>query len=202
MVPTHKEGISITIQNLVNELPDVLLYIVPGFMAVCVFRLLTDKKINASFLWVESAALSYLALSLINCIADVMSIWFSTWELCLLETLLCVIEVVIAARIYRSVWFKHLLKTKFNVSFIDGVLPNAVDWVNGSCAVLTLKNGDIYTGSVVTVSNPTDEDQMICISNPLKGDSAGNLLWPSTEDDSLGQRMVFHWDDIQSARFI
>lgn len=178
------------------------MYILPGFIAVCVFRLLTDKKINATFLWVESAALSYVALSLINCVADAAHIWFSTWELCLLEVCLCLIGSVIVAKIHQSSRFKRVLKTRFGVSLVEGVLPNAVDWANGSYAVLTLKNGDIYTGSVVTVSNPADEEQMICISSPLKGDSEGNLLWPSTEDGSRGQRMVFHWDDIQSARFI
>lgn len=158
-------------------------------------------KLNTTTLWIDSAVLSFLAVSLIQ---YRMGEDLPISNLCLASSIVCVVFGVIAAIIYRSHWFTNGMKRIFHVSLIDGVLQNAIDYQKGTSATIVLKDTrEIYYGSVVSVSDPRDTDQWICISSPVRLTEGGELLWPKGgQAASHNHKMVFHLSDILTIDFV
>lgn len=53
------------------------------------------------------------------------------------------------------------------------------------------------------INNPEDPQQWICIDYPVKYNSDRELIWPAGgQEASIGHRMVFHLDDVESIEFV
>lgn len=191
------------IDDLWNHIPELLLYVVPGFCGVCVFRRLTHQKVKEDLLWVESIGCSYLSCALIQWLFTARSLHVEENGLCLWSTVLCMLVAVVLAKLFRWPKFRQMLQKQFSFSMLDGVLPNAIDWVNGSEVYLKLRNtGEIWCGAVDTVSKPDDAVQWICIIHPQKINDDFDRLWPENEGGTDGNRMVFHLEDAEYIRFV
>lgn len=193
--------VHISIGDIVCYLPEILLYIVPGFIFTAIFRFFTAMKLNGLFLWVESAAISFAGLSVLKATpAGNLPIW----ALCALDILVCVIIAPISAIAYKSKWFEWICGSFFRVAQRDSVLHASVDWRDGTIAFIQLKNSqDFYAGYVLYINNPEDPQQWICIDNPVKYNSDRELIWPAGgQEASIGHRMVFHLDDVESIEFV
>lgn len=158
-------------------------------------------KLNTTTLWVDSAVFSFLAVSLVK---------YHTGEdipmsnLCLASSVVCILFGIVAAFVYRSRWFTNLTQRVFRVSLIDGVLQNSIDYHNGTSATIVLKDTkEIYYGSVVSVSDPSEANQWICISSPVRLTADGEILWPKGgQKASRDHKMVFHLNDILTIDFV
>lgn len=187
------------ITELCDNIPVVLLYILPGFIGICVHRILTDRKINADLLWAESIGLSYVGLSF----AKICFVEQTEWGTFLLQTVICCLMAIAAAKIIRHPKFQVQLVKHFSITTREGVLNNAIDWVHGCEVFLTMKEGgDLWFGTVEMVSNPSEEPQLICISAPQRVDQYGERLWPEDINTTIQDKMVFHLEDVRNIRFI
>lgn len=186
-----------------NNIPNLLLYVIPGFCGVCVFRKLTHQKVKEDLLWVESIGCSYLSCALIQWVAVSCLMDIRNNTLCLLSTGLCLIVSVLLAKLFRWPRFRSALRKQFSLSMLEGVFANAIDWVNGSEVYLKLRNtGEMWCGSADTVSKPTDPAQWICIMHPQKINEDFERLWPENEGGTDGNRMVFRLEDVEYIRFV
>ena len=193
--------VQINIESIATQLPQILLYIVPGFIFTAIFRFFTTMRLNGLFLWVESAAISFATLSVLQAITNNS---LSIWRLCTLDIIVCVIIAPLAALAYKSKWFEWLCGSFFRISQRDSVLHASVDWRDGTIAFIQLKNSqDFYAGYVLYINNPEDPQQWICIDNPVKYNPDRELIWPAGgQEASIGHRMVFHLDDVESIEFV
>lgn len=177
-----------------------MLYIVPGFIFIRIFNYFTASKSNGLFLWVESAAISFVSLSILQIASHGL---LSEWLLCILSCMSCTILSIGSAVIGRSQWFKGLCGRVFHITNTDSVLSDAVNWQRGTTAVVRLKKTqEIYAGCVRTISHPDDQAQWICIDWPTKFDKDYTVLWPANKESTKEERIAIRLDEVDVIRFI
>lgn len=201
MNQTKKEVIHINVENIVQYLPEILLYIIPGFIFTAIFRFFVNMELNGLFLWVESAAISFASLSLLRMVTGE---GVSVWLLCTIDIVLCILTALLAAKGYKSKRFETFCGKYFRISGRDSVLHASVDWRDGSTARIRLKNDtDIYEGYVLFISNPESPQQWICLDNPIRLNKNEERIWPvEGQSGSVGHRMTFPLGDIHSIDFV
>ena len=177
-----------------------MLYIVPGFLFVTVFNFFTATKVNGLFLWVESAAISFVSLSFLRMVSHGRC---TEWTLATLSCFSCILTAVCTGLVFRSEWFKNVCGRFFRITRSNSVLSDAVNWRTGTVAVVRLKTTrEIYSGRVRTISHQDDPEQWICLDSPSKYDENYKLLWPAHPETANKERIAFHLDDIDVIRLI
>lgn len=177
-----------------------MLYIIPGFIFIRIFNYFTASKSNGLFLWVESAAISFVSLSALQILFHE---GLSEWLLCILSCLLCAVSSLGSAAIERSQWFKDSCGKYFRITNAPSVLSDAVNWQKGTAAVVRLKSTqEIYAGWVRTISRPDDQAQWICIDWPTKFDNDYNVLWPQNKESTKDECIAIRLDEVDVIRFI
>lgn len=189
--------------NIITSIPSLLLYAVPGFFGVSILRKLTHRQIKGDFLWVESIGISALSVAFVRSICSAFGNGITENSLWIWCVVLNVATATGMAQIFRCPKFATFMVRHFSISFLDGVLPNAIDWVNGSEVYLKLKTTrEMWCGAADTVSHPTDPAQWICIVGPIKINENYERVWPAVEGGTDGNRMVFHLEDVEYIRFV
>lgn len=184
------------IEVLIEKLPALLVYLIPGYIGITVFRLLMALKLNATTIWVNSAVLSFVSMAFLQWKFPQL---LSIWNLCVVSILLCSIGGIVMAAICRHPKLDQVLRSKFGIGVFDSVIQDTIDYQNGSAAVITLKNdpGE-YRGYVIAVSDATSVQQWISIANPCYFDHQGQLVWERPDQQGLTSKMVFPLNEIKS----
>lgn len=125
--------------NIITSIPSLLLYAVPGFFGVSILRKLTHRQIKGDFLWVESIGISALSVAFVRSICSAFGNGITENSLWIWCVVLNVATATGMAQIFRCPKFATFMVRHFSISFLDGILPNAIDWVNGSEVYLKLK---------------------------------------------------------------
>lgn len=192
--------IPISIDLLVQNLPTIMLYIVPGFLSIMVFNFFTATKSDGLFLWVESAAISFVGLSVFQILTKGHC---AEWVLCFGSCVVCVGFAIPAALVFRTEWFKDFCGKYFRITNASSVLSDAVNWQKGTTVLIRLKESkEIYAGQIRAMSQPGDCRQWISIDNPVQLNENYQMIWPADAVDTQYYRMAFHLEDIDFIQFI
>lgn len=191
---------NISFDAIIKNLPDILVYIVPGFLFAAIFRYFTSQKLNGLFLWVESAAISFVSLSTIQILVRSQ---LAIWTLCFLSSALCIVAALAAAKCYKSQWFDAFCDKYYHIEKRDSVLHASVNWREPTVAFVCLKGkSGCYAGYVLFISNQDDPQQWICLDNPMQFDDARECIWPEGgQDASIGRRLTIKLEDVQCIEF-
>jgi hypothetical protein len=165
--------------EFIKQIPDVLQYVVPGYMALSLFSWLTDIKVQATPKWIWSGLWSFVTVSIIKT-------WFGEIELWPLVTCCVIIDVLIAAicgSFVASGWWRDYIAEHFGLTASDSLISQYIDWENGTNVSVYLKSERAcFYGPIKTVGEP-DFSGAICIENPTKYDLDGNELY--SHDDGV-----------------
>lgn len=190
-----------SIDIVIEKIPAVMMYLVPGYVGLTIFRLLMTLRLNATTIWVNSAVLSFISVTVLR--------WGTSsdctqWDICLASILLCAFCGAILAMLCRSPKFTGLLQGIFGIGVYDSVLQDAIDYQHGSAVVITLKNdtGE-YRGYVSAVSDSLSSQQWISIESPCYFDASGQLLWENSQSsENYVCRMAFPLDEVRTITFV
>lgn len=189
-----------SIEVLIEQLPSILVYLIPGYIGITVFRLLMALKLNSTTVWVNSAVFSFISMAFLQWKCPKLT---SIWSFCIASVLLCSVFSIAMAAICRHPKFGYTLRSKFGIGVFDSVIQDAIDYQNGSAAVITLKNDSgEYRGYVIAVSDAASVQQWISISNPCYFDAQGQLIWERPDQQGLTSKMVFPLSEIRSLVFV
>lgn len=189
------------IETMIEQIPAIMMYLVPGFVGITIYRLLMALRLNVTTIWVNSAVVSFICVSFLQ--------WkfaqgWTTWSVCCVSILLCAMGGAVLALWLRHPKCSDVLRSKFGISAFDSVIQDAVDYQHGSVALIRLKNDPReYRGYVLAVSDAQSAQQWISIEDPCCFTEDDQVVWKTpTEDTASTYRMVLPLSEIRSIIFI
>lgn len=135
------------ILSIINNIPNLLQYFVPGFLSLMLFLKLTSKKISKLYFIIFSCVYSYIFISIIGfvnaCIGtkEFLSDPLVVSALSILGGILCSLIFALA---FTSPKFKKLLLKYFHRTPNDDIWLDIFDLEKGSNLKVYLKNEDYF----------------------------------------------------------
>jgi hypothetical protein len=161
--------------EIIENIPQVLQYFVPGFICVQIFCNLCSKKCSATNITIFSCAISFTFISLVNWISlyylDEPNIWLSVGFSIILST----VAGLGVTKLYRSEKFSKFLEKNFSKSQHNDVWLNLLEYTEGIMSIKIIPRDEnyYYIGSFVSVGEE-DKDSWIIISSYGKFDIETN----------------------------
>ena len=175
---------------LLQNIPLVLQYFLPGYFAVMIFAFFNSKKIEWKTALILSCLFSYLSIS-------ITSLFYQTKNALVLSgisfILLTVLSVVFST-IYSSKWFKSILVALFHKTPHDDIWHDVLDLKNGSNLKIYFKNKETGLIGHHVVHEENKDDPWFAVSAPIKFDiNTENVL----EEKDEKVKTVFRLNDVE-----
>ena len=119
--------------NVLDNLPLILQYIIPGYLTIKCFEFTLSKKIDTKNLLIFSCAISYCFLSLISLlrIKWLKTIPNTPFINSALSIILGIVVVSIIAMLSQRKWFKKLTVKLFHKTLNDDIWRDVLDIFKG-----------------------------------------------------------------------
>ena len=185
-----------TVQDYIELIPQILVYCIPGFIGVHVFRIAATGYKHYQHLLMASCAASYISIAVVRGLFIPLDFWAEV----IMSCLLCVVGGWILGRISQSRWLNEYLMDSFHLRLSTATISSSIDWTKANATLVYLKStSNYYLGSVKTVGDDGG-DGWIAIACPAYYTSDGTQLWDcQDEKDAV---VVLNLDDIQAIRVI
>lgn len=137
------------ITEIVNNIPYILEYFIPGFIFIKVFQFLTTRE-SSSYQIVLSVVISYIMKALCSIfhkyiLSDIIFLW--NIRILILSTLSIILSVLFTLLI-RQKFINSLLSKITHKSLNDDIWQDIIDYKNGTTLRIVCDN-EIYTGTLV-----------------------------------------------------
>ena len=190
---------TINLQDIVDLAPQILSYIIPGFLFVSIFIKLACIKIDTTFYWIFSIAVSYGTRAFVRAAISQFGRVFDFWETVFWCIVLDIAFGIVFSVVWQSKWLREFVKTRAGATLYDGALQNAFDWDNASYVCVYLKSELCYwTGYLMMADNKPDG--WITISAPVQYDCDNNKMFSNENDPNV--IMAFPLSDVKRIRII
>lgn len=166
---------TVELEKLIAMAPDILKFIIPGYICVRVFAKLACVKISSVEQWILSVVISFCTITLVETVIAALNRVFTIWELVFWCLILDVLFGVLGALLWRSPWLEKVMTQKLGATLFDGALHNAIDWNEASVVRVDLKSDSSYYVGYVSMVDETS-DGWITISAPVQYDSKDNII--------------------------
>ena len=173
-----------SIKEIISIVPELLQYVVPGYLVLKLFQFLTSRKISEHTV-VISCVISYL----LNCVSLLIAGWFpegsaihSLHALALLSFAIGIVCAIILAWILQLKKMEEILVRYFGVSQDVDLLTNLLDGKQGANLVVHLKHGKHYIMGSYVGRDIKDGEQWIAIQCPQYFCPDGKKYYESTDD--------------------
>lgn len=161
---------TVELDKLIALAPDILKFIIPGYICIRVFAKLACIKINAVEQWILSVVISFCTVALIETVVSAFGYTLFSWSFTLSCIILDCLFGFIGALIWNSSWFEKIMRQELGATLVDGALYNAIDWKEASVVCVYLKSEAFYYVGYARMIDETN-DGWITISAPVQYDS-------------------------------
>lgn len=190
---------TINLKDLVDLAPQILSYVIPGFLFISIFAKIACIKIDTTIYWVISIAASYCTLAFVGVVISQIDRVFHVWETVFWCIVLDIVLGLILAFAWKSKWLSSFVKVKTGATLYDGALQNAFDWDEASYVCVYLKSESCYwTGYLLMADDKPDG--WITISAPVQYDCDHNKMFSNADDFKV--IMAFPFSDVKRIRII
>ena len=179
--------------SLLNNIPVVLQYFLPGYLAILLFSFLNSKNIDTKMTLILSCLLSYLSISLISLFKQVDNVLISSGVSFIMLSLLTVIFSII----YSQKWFKRILVKLFHKTPYDDIWHDVLDLDKGSNLKIYFKNSNIGLIGHHKVHEEKGENSWFAISAPIKFDVEKDTIIDDSKKDDEHIIITFRLVDVE-----
>ena len=178
---------------MIQNLPTLLIYFVPGYLSLSIFRFLCNKKYEKSVVVIMSCVISYSILSLIT-------LFYENDNILIMSAISIILNVFMAtffSLFYKSKVFNSFLLDKFNKTVSDDIWHDVFDFKNGSNLKVYFKDKDYYVIGAYRLSEDKGNDSWFAISGYGKYNKETNDVIDDSviNDDSV--IMTFKLSDVE-----
>lgn len=161
--------------KLLNNIPLLLQYFVPGIWCIILLKFTTGKKIKDTYVLALSCVISYLLLSFSEIIRSCVDFSFLSDNVYCLSAISIILGTVIVIGIsilLNFSWFRHITLFLFHKTHNESIWDDVLDYKNGSNLKILLKDKDYY---VVGQYNYHETDKWMCVGGFGIFDAETNL---------------------------
>ena len=178
---------------IINNIPTLLIYFIPGYWFLVIFRFLCNKKWEKSIILLMSCVISYITLSIISLFYNNDNILITSAISVIANTLMA----ILSAFVYKSERFNSFLLKTFNKTVSDDIWHDVFDFKNGSNLKVYFKDKDYYVIGSYRLSEDKGNDSWFAISGYQRRDkSTGDPIEEGfIDDDSV--IMTFKLSDVE-----
>lgn len=183
-----------SLSDLIDAIPDILRYVIPGYTTLLTMHLISNYKINKDSQWVISATISFITIAILESLATLRGVPWMPWGLIVVASLCDIGIGLLYCWITLSEWWKDWAAEHLHIMNRAGTISYYVDWKHGSNVRIELKNSDKQIiGHIKTVGD-NNGDGMICISGPVIVSADGDI---ECNRDGQGSYMVIPIEELK-----
>lgn len=174
------------INTIINILPEIIIYVVPGFLFLSVHNFICAKqKEETNNLLIKSIVISYIFINIMKFIELVFKYKFEDDLFSLITILLSILSSYYISRLYNSnVFDKILALLIINKSVHDDIWNDIIDVKHGMYMEVYLPNEKVSYYGQFRNSESKKDNKYIVISNYELKDYNGNIICDFEHDYS------------------
>lgn len=136
------------ITTLINSIPKILLYFIPGYLTLTIFSYLTTRKFQNNILFILSCALSYTYLPALKfirfCVSKCKPIPKGLYIDIGIVITVGIVLALLFSWIYTSKIFSRILVKIFNKTPNDSIWKDIIDLKKGTNLKIYIKDSEYY----------------------------------------------------------
>ena len=136
-----------TISKILENIPVLLQYYLPGFWTITVFKYFCSKEIQTESQTVLSCVVSYVLLSISELLSNTTSLEFikdSVWGKSGVSIILGTLLAFLISSIFCAKWFSGVMVKLFHKTPNDNIWRDVLDLIHGSNLKLYIRNANYY----------------------------------------------------------
>lgn len=170
-------------EELFQNMPQLLQYLVPGYLCILIFKSLTSRKIGTNITILMGCVISFVTIGILQLVSVRITPLTEFWVLCIVACCLDAIVGIIAAYLFRHQRFKQVFVKCFAVTPDGSAISNVVDWENGSNVKVYLHDTDYYLlGHLFSLEN-NGANSWMCLHSPMKCHLDGTTFYSQADND-------------------
>lgn len=176
-------------------IPNILVYFIPGYLAICIFQKICGTVSQSSHRVWESCALSFIFTILAQiCVPSHKK--DDTLIIAMAAIIIGVTAAIIFAMIIRKDTVRNYFSNKMHFSPAKTVLSDVIRFgENGSTMRVYLKNVDYYVEGAVYAFSNTKDDQWIALCYYTKFDIGSNQI-RAKQEENVERCFLFNLEDV------
>jgi hypothetical protein len=201
------------ILKIIEVIPEYIKYIYPGYLTIYIYFFLRGKTLrDNNYIFLKSVAISYIYLSMIECISSIKLFQTINNKLLIipyslkLNIALISIALLFSYFAYRIAMSSRIIKIfsllNINTTFYDNEIEALSNYNEGAWICVYLKNDTVvYEGSVGMKELEEEKRKYICLNSYYKYllNENGKPIEPYIEDhaDNPNESVMIFYDDIK-----
>lgn len=145
---------------MIDHIPDILQYFVPGFCFLVIFGFFASKKLSFNILCIFGCLISFITISILA----IFHITTSPLVVSAISTISLAILAILAAYVHNSKWFSKILVNIFHKTPNRSIWRDVIDFKHGSNLKVYLKERDYYVIGHFNAIEENGADSWLSIS--------------------------------------
>lgn len=178
------------IMILIQNIPVILLYFVPGFLCLLIYTYLCSKKIESAFFLILSCVLSYVLVVLTTAICSFNSLAWVLNNVFYTAAFAIVIGVILSAiisTIFLRKGFNTYMLNHFHKTTHTDIWRDILDFENGSNLIIAVKNQDYAILGHYRFHEEKGKDSWVAVS--------GYIFLDKRTKEPINQKLDYRDDD-------
>lgn len=180
---------------IIENIPNLLQYYVPGYWTILIFRYLGSKKVSNSIMNIMSCVISYVFISVIALLRVLIELPFSVPNTPIINSSIAIILgtffAIIVALIFSCKWFSKLTVWLFHKTPNEDIWRDVLDLRNGSNLKIYIKDADYYVIGHHKNHEEKDGDSWLAVSAFAKFHKTSNTPYRN-EPSYLNDKNVIY----------
>ncbi len=178
---------------LLQNIPMVLQYFLPGYWAIILFSFLNSKKVDRKMILVLSCLFSYLSISLISLFRQIDN----TLIMSGISFIVLTLSAIAVSVLYSAKWFKRILVKLFHKTPYNDIWHDVLDLDKGSNLKVYFKNNNIGLIGHHKVHEENGDASWFAISAPIKFNVETDSIVDDTNKDNENIVFTFRLIDVE-----
>lgn len=176
-----------TISQILENIPVLLQYYIPGLWAITVFKYFCSKEIRAESQTILSCVVSYVLLSIADLLANISFLGFtknSVWGKSGISIILGTLLAFFVSWIFCAKWFSQVMVKLFHKTPNDNIWRDVLDLRNGSNLKLYIRGEDYYVVGHHRIIEEKGDDSWIVLTGFVKLNKSDDTELESHKEDN------------------
>lgn len=188
--------ISINIQQIINIIPSILQYFVPGYIFLTLYNWIMSKTSADNQKMIGSCVISFISISIIKALNSYLLKWnkldTNIWIGAICSIFLCSIVSILFAKLFSCKKVDRFINEIFSVSLHKEILDSLID--KSANIKIYFKNKDYYFIGHLNSYSIEKGETMICVSQQIKYDFNDNEIY--SQESTPNAYLLFNLKEV------